>query len=228
MEKEVKGGDDIQINDFIYLICFELLKRLLKIFFSPLLLNIYYFMMQMWPWISLERDSCCRWNPGTSSTQCHNNPVLVPPSKPPNTVKDLYDGQTYDPKTRVDIWTRMDVVTVEYGAFAHKFHLTMWFFQFINGITFKCDHVIWSSIALLIRIGLWTKLIIYRVPPNPIKWYCRGFGFLWQEFMLDFMLWNKNDFKVSHRNQVNAPYNMNLVTSQMYFECQPCGIFEGL
>ena len=53
----------------------------------------------------------------TSSSQCHNNPVLVPPCKPPGTVKDLYDGQTYDLKTRVDIWTRMDVVPVEYGTF---------------------------------------------------------------------------------------------------------------
>ena len=32
----------------------------------------------------------------TRSSQCHNNPVLVPPCKPPDPVKDLYDGQTYD------------------------------------------------------------------------------------------------------------------------------------
>ena len=47
----------------------------------------------------------------TSSSQCHNNPVFVPPRKPPNPVKDLYDGQIFDLKTRVDIWTRMDVVS---------------------------------------------------------------------------------------------------------------------
>ena len=45
-------------------------------------------------------------------------PVLVPPCKPPDPVKDIYDGQTYDLKTRVDIWTSMDVVPVEYGTFA--------------------------------------------------------------------------------------------------------------
>ena len=46
--------------------------------------------------------------------------------------------------------------------------------------------------------------------------------------MLNWMLWTKNDFKVSHRKQVNAPSNMKLVISLMNFEYQPCGIFEGL
>ena len=43
----------------------------------------------------------------TSSSQCHNNPVLVPPRKPPDPMKYIYDGQNYDLKTTVDIWTRM-------------------------------------------------------------------------------------------------------------------------
>ena len=46
--------------------------------------------------------------------------------------------------------------------------------------------------------------------------------------MLNWMLCTNNDFKLSHRNQVNASPNMKLVTSLMNFECQPCGIFEGL
>ena len=75
----------------------------------------------------------------TSSIQCHNKPVLVPPRKTPNSVKDIYDGQTYYMKTRVYVWTWMDVAPVEYGTLAQKFHLTMWFFQFITGITFKWD-----------------------------------------------------------------------------------------
>ena len=116
----------------------------------------------------------------TSSSQCHNNPVLVPPRKPPDPVKDLYDDQIYDLKTRVDIWTRMDVVPVEYGTFTQKFHLTMWFFQFITGIAFKWDYVIRRSVAMLIWIGLWTRLRIYRVPPDPVRWSCRDFGFLWR------------------------------------------------
>ena len=82
-------------------------------------------MMLMWPWISLERQSSWIWIPRTSSIQCHNNPVMVPPCKPPDTMKYLYGGQTYDLKKRVDIWTSMDVVPVEYGTFTHTFHFTM-------------------------------------------------------------------------------------------------------
>ena len=111
----------------------------------------------------------------TSSIQCHNNPVLVPPRKPPDSVKDLYDGQIYDLKTRVDIWTRMDVIPVEYGKFAQSFHLTMWFFQFITEIAFKWDCVIGRSVALLIWISLWTNLRIYIVSPDPVRWSCRHY-----------------------------------------------------
>ena len=143
-------------------------------------------------------------------------------------MKDIYDGQTYDLKTRVDIWMRMDIVPVEYGTFAHTFHLTMWFVQFITGIAFKWYYVIGRSVALLVWIGLWTKLRIYRVPPDPVRWSCRGFGFLWRAFILNWILWTNNGFKVSHRKQVNATSNMKLVKSLMNFECQSCGIFEGL
>ena len=73
----------------------------------------------------------------TSSSQCHNNPFLVPPRKQLDTMKDLYEYHTYDLKTRVDIWTRMDVVPAEYGTFTDTFHLTIWFFQFSTGINFK-------------------------------------------------------------------------------------------
>ena len=129
----------------------------------------------MWPWLSLDKEIFCRWSLRKSSRQCHNNPVLVPPCNPPNPVKDLYDGQTYDLKTRVDIWKRMDLVPVEYVTFAQTFHLTIWFFQFITGIDFKWDYLIGRSVSLLIWIGLWTKLRIYRVPPDPVRWSCRGF-----------------------------------------------------
>ena len=114
-------------------------------------------MMSICPWISLERENCRRWSLKTSYSQCHNNPVFVPPRKPPDPVKDIYDGQTHDLKTRVYIWTRMDVVPVEYETFAQTFHLSMWFFQFITGITFKWDYVIGCSVALLVLIGFWTK-----------------------------------------------------------------------
>ena len=164
--------------------------------------------MSMWPWISFKRGSYQRWSLRTRSSQFHNNPVLVPPRKPPDPVKDLYDGQTYNLKTRLDIWTRMEVVPVEYRTFTQTFHFTMWLFQFITGITFKWDYVIGRSVALLVWIGLWTKLRIYRVTPDPVRWSCKGFGFLWRAFMLNWMLWTKNDLKIFHREQVNAPPNM--------------------
>ena len=110
---------------------------------------------------------------------------MVPTRKAPDPVKDLYDGQTYDLKTRVDILMSMKVVPVEYGTFANIFHLTRFVFQFITGITCKWDHVIWSSIALLAWIGLWKKLIIYRVLLDLVRLSCIGFGFLWRAFMLN-------------------------------------------
>ena len=125
IEEEAKGGDDSQNDDFISLSCFELLKWLIKRAFSPLLLFSNYFMTSVLPWILIEREreSSWIWSPRKSSRQCHNNPVFFPPRKPPDNVKDFYDGQTYDLKKRVDIWMRMDVVPVDYGTFAHKFLL---------------------------------------------------------------------------------------------------------
>ena len=145
----------------------------------------YNLIMLIWPWISLGRESCWRWILRTSSSQCHNNPVLVPPHKPTHHVKNVYAGQTYDLKTRLDIWTRMDVVPVEYGIFSQTFRLEIFLFHFINGINFKWYYVIGCSVALLICIGPWKKLRIYRVPPDPVRWSCRGFGFIWRAFMLN-------------------------------------------
>ena len=55
-------------------------------------------MMSVWPWISLERDNYWKCSPMTSSSQCHNNPVLDPHHKPPDPAKHFHDGQTYDLK----------------------------------------------------------------------------------------------------------------------------------
>ena len=93
----------------------------------------------------------------------------------------------------------------------------MWFFQFITWIDFKWDYVIGRSIALLVWIGLWTKLRIYRFPPDPFIWSCRGFGFLWRAFMLNWMLWTNNDLKIFYRKQFNAHPSSKLVTSLMNF-----------
>ena len=61
---------------------------------------------------------------------------------------DIYGIKIYDLKTRVDVLTRMDVVTVEYGIFYQTFQLKMWFFKFITGIIFRWDYVMWWIVAL--------------------------------------------------------------------------------
>ena len=46
--------------------------------------------------------------------------------------------------------------------------------------------------------------------------------------MLNWMPLTNIDLKVPHMKQVNDSPNMKLVTPFMNFECQTCGIFEGL
>ena len=101
--------------------------------------------------------------------------VLVTPIKPPDPVKYLYDGQNYDLETRVDIWTSTDVVPVEYGKFTQTFHLAVWLFRFITGVTFNWDYFLWHVIALLVWIGLWTKFRIYKFPPTRSDGLFEGF-----------------------------------------------------
>ena len=56
------------------------------------------------------------------------------------------------------------MVPVEYGTLTQTFHLKMWFFHSITGISFKWNYVLWRTIALLVWIGICTKLSIYKVP----------------------------------------------------------------
>ena len=79
---------------------------------------------------------------------------------------------------------------------------------------------------MLLWIGLWKKLRIYKVPIDPFRWSCQDFVSLWLALMITWMPRSKNDLKLSHRKQVNAPSNMKLATSLVNFKCQPCGIFE--
>ena len=105
----------------------------------------------------------------TRSRKCHNNPVFFPPRKSYDHVKDLYNGHTYDSKTRVVIWTGMDVVPIKYGTFTHTVHLKMCFYQFITGIKFKWDYVMRRTISLLVWIVVWIKLSTYRVSPESVR-----------------------------------------------------------
>ena len=73
----------------------------------------------------------------TRSIQCHNNPFLVPFHKSPNIVRDLYDRNIFETKTRVDIWMMRNVYPVEYGTLAQTFHLIIWLFQYVSDIYFR-------------------------------------------------------------------------------------------
>ena len=62
---------------------------------------------------------------------------------------------SYGLKTRVDKYTRMYVVTVEYGTIYQITNLMMWLFKFVTRINFKCDGVMWWSADLFLYIGIW-------------------------------------------------------------------------
>ena len=157
-------------------------------------------MVSLWPWILIKRDIYWSWIISTISIHCHSNPVFVTPRVNHMILwMDIYDGQTYGLKTMGGIWKNMDVVTVEYGIFTHTFHLKIWLFRFITGITFRWDCVLWHIVIIMVWIILWNKLRIYRVPPDPFKCSCWGFVSLWQSFMMIWMLLSNKYYSVSHR-----------------------------
>ena len=71
------------------------------------------------------------------SSKCHSKLILVPYHKPLDPMMDIYDGQNFDLKTRVDIWMRMYVVPVEYGYFGLLLRL------FSGGIVFNGGSLIY-------------------------------------------------------------------------------------
>ena len=138
-------------------------------------------MILVWPWILIDRESSWSWILRTIYIQCQSKLVVVPPHKPPNLTMDVYDSNNSGLKTMVDIWTIMYMFTEEYRIFDQKFHLTMWFFRFITWITLTCDYVLWRIVSLMAWNHPWIKLVIYRVTPDPFKWYFKGFIFMWPE-----------------------------------------------
>ena len=114
----------------------------------------------MWPCILPDRDGSWSYSLRTRSIQCHSNPVLSHPNKSTDPMMDLHHGQPHDLETRVDFWTIMHVVLVDYRTFSHTFCLTMWLFQFITKITLRWYFVLWWIIALLVCIDLWINLSI--------------------------------------------------------------------
>ena len=77
--------------------------------------------------ISLEREISWINIISANSSQFHSNPIFVTPHKTPNTIMDLYDGWEFDLKSRINIWTRMDVFPIKYVTLAHIFQSIMRF-----------------------------------------------------------------------------------------------------
>ena len=94
---------------------------------------------------------------------------LLNPWKTPDPIMDCDDGHISSLKIRVGICTRMDVVQVEYVTLAHMSHLIMWLFQFITGITFRWDSIMWLYVYLFVGISRCTLLRIYKVSIDPVK-----------------------------------------------------------
>ena len=62
-----------------------------------------------------------------------------------------------------------DCFPVEYGTLSHMFHLMMYFFQYITGIAFKCNGLLWCIVGVFVCIGIWAQLILYMVSTDPVK-----------------------------------------------------------
>ena len=121
--------------------------------------------MSVWSYISLEINSYWSWSLSTISIKCHNEPDLFPSCKPINLVKEYILRYNYHMKTQVYIWTSMGVVLVDYGMFFHLFIFKIWFFQFINDITFRWYYMLLCIVGIMMWVFILKKLRIYRFPP---------------------------------------------------------------
>ena len=110
---------------------------------------------------------------------------------------------------------RMDVVPVDYGISSQIFHLTMWSFQFITGVNFMWYYVLFWFLVLLVCVVICIKLRIYGLPLDTVKCYCLGCGYIWQAFIMMWMLISNKYLSVSHRKQFYALSDVSLVASLM-------------
>ena len=52
--------------------------------------------------------------------------------------------------------------------------------RFITWITFKWEYFICRIATLMVWIVICTKLRVYKLPLEPVKFSCQGFGVLWR------------------------------------------------
>ena len=76
-------------------------------------------------------------------------------------------------------------------------------------------------------IGIREKLMMYRVPPYPIKGYSQGFGYICISFMMIKIIIPKKGLSLSHRKQYYSPSDVRVMNYLMYFECYLCEFSGG-
>ena len=74
---------------------------------------------------------------------------------------NIYDVHNYDLKNGVYMDEDGCGSSVSWNIY-QMFHLMIWFFQFINEITFRWDYLLWKIVFMLYWIDIWTKLRNYR------------------------------------------------------------------
>ena len=119
-----------------------MIELAIKIIYSPLLINFQYFIILVCLWISLERKISWSWSMSKKSRQFHSIPDLFPPCKIPNTLMNISMTVILVIK-KVDIWTSMGVVLLDFGIFTILFTLQCGYLGLImvlpsGGIMFCC------------------------------------------------------------------------------------------
>ena len=157
---------------------FELIELPIKIIYSPLLIIIQYFIILVWPCISIERKSYLSCSLRTSSVHFHGKPDFFHSCKTTNTLMDMYMTVRLMVLKKGGYTDKDGCGSVGVWNIYHNIWFTMWFCQFINCIAFRWYYVLWCIVSILMWIGILEKLKMYRVPPYPIKWYCQGFVYI--------------------------------------------------
>ena len=101
-----KSEGDVYVNtetDFISLSRYERTELIFKIVYYLLMIIFRYFMLLVWTWIYIDRDSYWSWIIRKISQNSHSNLVLVLSHKPPNPFMNCDCGQTSVMEIRLDI-----------------------------------------------------------------------------------------------------------------------------
>ena len=130
---------------------FDIIELPIKIIYSPLLINFQYFIILVWPWISIESKSSWSWSMRTKYRQFHNIAQLFPPFKTPNNLMNISMTVILVIK-KVDIWTSMGVVLLDFGIFTILFTLQCGYLVLL--MVFTSGGIMFCCVLFLFWFGL--------------------------------------------------------------------------